>query len=87
MLPCECGGKLYRHQHGFLKRTGEEYQSFLCRDCGRTIKFYRKDDLHWTPERRGVGKAHCDDTEFMDALRRSRDENGAVGSIKSNSHG
>ena len=73
---------MYRHQRGILKRSGEEYQRFYCQTCGATMTFYRKDDLHWSPEKRGVGKACCDDTEFMEAIKRVRNEERPVDSLQ-----
>lgn len=87
MIPCACGGSLYRHQRGILKRTKEEYQRFYCQSCGATMTFYRKDNLHWTPEKRGVGKACCDDTEFMDAIKRVHGQEPAVASGESKGNG
>lgn len=74
MIPCNCGGKMYRHQRGFLKRSGEEYQAFLCKSCQKRLTFYRHEGTDWSLENRKVGEWNCDDSEFMAAINRSRSQ-------------
>ena len=87
MIPCSCGSKMYRHQKGTLKRSGEDFQRFLCHTCGASLTFYRKDKLHWIPERREERTTGCDDTEFLDALKRFHGEASTVASSEKQRNG
>ena len=88
MIPCDCGLKMYRNGKGTLKRTSEEWVRFVCRKCGETKTFYRKQDSDWKLEKRQGGKDwHHDDKEFMDAIKRLRREDEALDRVQGDSHG